>query len=84
MSLGKGAVLSSSMKHELNTNRSTEWELLGSHYGMILVLRGKHFINSQGYRVEHNRLYQDIKNTFLMKNNGRDLSSKRKKYTKAI
>ena len=71
MRLGKGAVLSSFLKQNLNVKSSTEGELLGSQYGLSVFLWSKHFIEVQGYTVENNKLYQYNKSTILMKNNGR-------------
>ena len=71
MSLGMGGVLSLSLKQNLNVKSSTEGGLLGAHYGLSVVLWSKHFIEVQGYTVEHNKLYQDKNSTILMENNGR-------------
>ena len=38
---------------------------------------GKYFIESQGYTVEHNILYQDNKSTILLATNGRQSMSRR-------
>ena len=71
MRLGKGDVISSSPKQKLNVKSSTEGGLLGAHYGLSVVLWIKHFVEVQGYTVEHNKLYQDKNSTILMENNGR-------------
>ena len=72
MSLGKGGVLSSSMKQKINVNISTEGEWVVSHNGLIFVLWSKHFIDAQGYTMVKNNFYQDKNSTILMENNGRD------------
>ena len=44
------------------------------------MMWGKYFIESQGYTVEHNILYQDNKSTILLATNGRSSSFKRTKH----
>jgi len=82
-SLGKGAALSSSSKQKLNTKSSTESELVGAHDGLGLILWSRHFIEAQGYTVDHNILYQDNQSTMLMQRNGRASSTKRTKHIHA-
>jgi hypothetical protein len=47
------------------------------------ILWARYFIESQGYTVEENILYQDNKSTILLANNGRWSSSKRTKHIKS-
>ncbi len=82
-SLGKGAALSSSSKQKMNTRSSTESELVGAHDGLPLVLWCRHFIEAQGYTVDHNILYQDNQSTMLLQRNGRASSTKRTKHIHA-
>ena len=79
MSLGKGVDLSSSVKQKIKVNSSTEGSLVRSHNGMGVVLWNKHFMEAQGYTVEHNKLYQENNSTILMEKNGISLISKRTK-----
>ena len=44
MSLGKGAILISPLKKQLNVKSSTEGGILGSQDRLIVVLCSKHFI----------------------------------------
>ena len=71
MSLVKVGIISLSLKQKTKVNISTEGELVGDHYETIVVLWIKHFIDYQGYTVEHKKLYQDNNTTILMENNGR-------------
>ena len=82
MILGKGAILSLSLKQNINAKSSTEGQLLGAHDGPSVVLCRKNFIKAKGYTVEQRKLYQDNKSTILMENNGIYLSSKRTKHVK--
>ena len=66
MSIGWGAVLSSSLKHKLNTNSSTERELLGSHDRHGSILWYTYFIKAQGCTVEYDKLFQDNKSMILI------------------
>ena len=83
MSLGKGAVLSSSAKQKLNTKSSTESELVGAHDGLSLILWSRYFIEAQGYTIDHNILYQDNQSTMLLQRNGRASSTMRTKHINA-
>ena len=57
MILGKGEVLSSSLKQTLSVKSFIEGKLLGAHYGLSVVLQSKNFIKSQDHTMEHNKLY---------------------------
>eukprot|EP00957_Ditylum_brightwellii_P046949 3563561-Ditylum_brightwellii.AAC.1 len=52
MSLGKGSVLSWSMKQKLNTKSSTKTKLIGVDDAMPHVLWMSYFLWGQGYKVE--------------------------------
>ena len=56
MSLGRVAVLSSSLKQKLNVNSSTEGVIVGAYNGLIVVLWSKRFIGYQGFMADHNIL----------------------------
>ena len=83
MSLGKGAVMSFSRKQKLNVCSSAEGELVGIDDALPWILWCKYFIESQGYTVEQNILYQDNKSTILLAKNGRWSGSKRTKHIKS-
>jgi hypothetical protein len=82
MSMGKGAILSSSKKQKMNTKSSTESELVGIDDCISKILWGKYFIESLGYTVEHNILFQDNKSTILLAKNGRLSSSAKTRHIK--
>jgi hypothetical protein len=81
--LGKGAVSSYSRKLKLNTQSSTETELVGVDMYMPKILWSQYFMNSQGYDTEIIELYQDNKSAESLMKNGRFLSGKRTKHIKA-
>ncbi len=83
MSLGKGAVMSFSRKQKLNVRSSAEGELVGIDDALPWILWCRYFIESQGYTVEQNILYQDNKSTILLAKNGRWSGSKRTKHIKS-
>ena len=83
MSLGKGAVISTSNKQKLNVNSSTEGELVGSHEVMPDVLYTLYFIEAQGYTVDKNIMYQDNQSTMRLQVNGRLSSGKKTKHIKS-
>ena len=83
MSLGKGAVLSYSGKQKLNTKSSTESELVGADTVLTRVIWGLNFIESLGYTVDHNIMYQDNQSTMRLETNGVLSSSKRTKHIHA-
>ena len=83
MSLGKGAAMSFSLRHKLNTGSSTEAELVGLYDALGSIMWGRHFIEAQGYTVEQNIVYQDNKSTILLAKNGIMSSTKRTKHINA-
>lgn len=83
LSLGKGAALSSSTKQKLNTRSSTETEMVGTYDGLPSVLWCRHFVEAQGYSVDHNIVNQDNQSTILLLRNGRASSTKRTKHIHA-
>jgi hypothetical protein len=82
MSLGEGAPISFSRKQKLNVRSSCAGELVGIDDALPAILWARYFIESQGYTVEENVLYQENKSTILLANNGRWSSSKRTKHIK--
>ena len=83
MSLGKGAVTSFSKKQKLNVRSYTEGELVGIDDALSSILWTRYFIESQGYTIEQNILFQDNKSTILLANNGKWSSSKRTNHIRA-
>ena len=76
MTLGKGAAMSLFAGQKLNGRSSTEAELIGIDQVIPDIMRGKFFIEDQGYTVMSNILYQDNKSIILLATN--DLSSSSK------
>jgi hypothetical protein len=74
MTLGKGAVMSSSRKQKINTRSSTESEIVG--------VDDLYFLQEQGYGTTHALVYQDNKSAILLETNGKMSSSKRTKHIK--
>ena len=66
----------SSTKQKLNTQSSTEMEIVGADDFMPAICWTWYFMEAQGYQVLDNVLYQDNKSTILMEKNGKALSSK--------
>ena len=83
MTLGKGATISHSGKHKLNTKSSTESELIGADDMLVKVLWSLYFIHAQGYTVDHNIMYQYNMGTMRLEINGTLSSSKRTNHIKA-
>ena len=82
MSLGKGAVYSTSKKHKLNTTSSTEAELVSVHDVMPQVLWTRYFLEAQGYNVTDNVVFQDNQSTILLEKNGKASSGKQTRHIK--
>jgi hypothetical protein len=74
---GEGAVQSVSRKQKLNTNSSTESELVGADDLSVMILWTKLFMEAQGYEIRKNILYQDNKSAILLEINGKRSSGKR-------
>jgi hypothetical protein len=62
MSLGAGAIYSSSQKQKMNTKSSTEAELVGINDVLPQALWTKYFLEAQGYGT-NNLMYQDNQST---------------------
>ena len=80
LSLGRGFPIVSSTKQKLNTQSSTETEIVGADDFMPAICWTRYFMEAQGYQVLDNVLYQDNKSAILMEKNGKALSSKRMKH----
>jgi hypothetical protein len=79
MSMGAGAVYSSSQKQKMNTKSSTEAELVGANDVLPQVLWTRYFLEAQGYGT-NNVLYQDNQSTMKLENNGKASSGKRTRH----
>ena len=83
MTLGKGAIVSSSRKQKINTKSSTETELVAVDDKIGDILWMRYFLESQGYTIEENIVYQDNMSTLSLEKNGRISGSGRTKHIKA-
>ena len=52
MTMGKGAIVSQSIKQKINTCSSTEAELVGVDDAMKMMLWTQHFLEAHGYKVK--------------------------------
>jgi hypothetical protein len=77
MMLGKGAMQSIARKQKMNVRSSTEGELVAVDDAATMILWTKLFLEAQGYEVEKNIVYQDIKSAILLETNGKKSSGKR-------
>jgi hypothetical protein len=80
LTMGRGYPYSTSTKQKLNTRSSTESELVGVDDMMPSILWTRNFLESQGYGVRENIVYQDNRSAILLEKNGKASSSKRTKH----
>jgi len=80
MSLGRGAIYSTSTRQKLNTKSSTEAELVGVDDMMPMILWTRQFLEGQGYTIEDNIVYQDNQSAILLETNGQQSSTKRTRH----
>ena len=80
MTLGKGAITSTSTKQKVNVRSSTEGELVGADDALPQAIWSKYFIEAQGHTVNNNIMCQDNKSCMLLETNGKFSSSKRTKH----
>ena len=57
-------------KHKINTQSSTESELVGANDMMSLIIWMQYLLKSQGYKVKNNIIFQDNKSMMLLESNG--------------
>jgi hypothetical protein len=79
-SLGKGSIISTSLKQKLNTRSSTETELVAADDMMPHLCWTNYFLQCQYYHVLGTVMYQDNKSAILLETNGKRSSSKRTKH----
>ena len=80
LTLGTGFPFVTSTKQKLNTRSSTESELVAVDDCMPAICWTRYFLESQGYGVFENILYQDNQSAILLEKNGKASSSKRTKH----
>ena len=77
LTMGEGAIQSASSKQKLNTRSTCEAKLVGVDDMAHRVLWSKLFMEAQGYHIDKNVVYQDNKNTIILRNNGQKSVGKR-------
>jgi hypothetical protein len=80
LSLGSGAVIGISKKQKLNTQSSTESELVGVDDVMALILWTRYFLEEQGHVPKEMTIYQDNQSTMLLEKNGKESSGRKTKH----
>ena len=80
MTIGKGAIYSTSTRQKLNTKSSTEGELVGVNDAMPQILWTRYFLEAQGYKIQDSMIYQDNQSSILLEKNGRASSGKRTRH----
>ena len=80
LTMGRGFLIVSSTKQNLNTQNSTGGELVGVDNMMPIVVWSQHFLMAQGYGVTQNLLLQDNKSSILLERNGKASSGKRTRH----
>ena len=83
LTLGRGAITSSSSKHKIPSKSSTESEIIGLYDKVGDILWTRQFLEAQGYDINTNVVYQDNMSTLSLAKNGYVSSSKRTKHIKA-
>ena len=76
VSFGRGFAFVTSTKQKLNTRSSTESEIVAMDNCMPAICWTRYFLESQGYGVYENILYQDNQSAILLEKNGKASSSK--------
>ena len=76
MTLGKGVIHGTSTRQKLNTQSSTEAELVAVDDCMSQVLWTRYFLEAQGYNINDGIIYQENKSAMLLEQNGRVSSNK--------
>jgi hypothetical protein len=84
MTMGKGAVQSISQKQKMNLWSSTEAELIAPDDIVGPMLWTKLFLESQGYPVKENILFQDNQSAILLEEIGRKSAGKRSRHLNLI
>jgi hypothetical protein len=70
MSLRMGIIYGTSKRQKVNTKSSTEAEVARTDDVMPQMLWTLYFLESQGYKINENVLYQDNKSSILLETNG--------------
>ena len=78
--MGRGLPVTASKKQQLNTQSSTESEVVGVDEFMPGILWTRNIMKAQYYDVVENIIYQDNKSAILLEKNGKTSSGKRTKH----
>ena len=70
LTMGKGALASTSQKQGLNTRSLTEAKTVAADDMAGLMVWTQNFLEAQGYHLEDNILYQDNQSAILLESNG--------------
>jgi hypothetical protein len=70
ITMGQGDVMSMSQKQKLNARSSTEADLIAADEVVGSMIWTKNFLESQGYPIKENILYQDNRSAILLKSHG--------------
>ena len=82
MSMVNGDTVWKSIKQKLNTNSSTEYELVAIHDVLSDILWSKNFLEDQVLDGNNNIVYQDNKSALLLELNGIKSKGNRSKHIK--
>jgi hypothetical protein len=80
LTTGRGFPVVSSTKQKLNTQSSTESELVGVDNMMPIVVWSWYFLMAQGYGVTQNLWLQDNRSSMLLERNGKTSSGKQTRH----
>ena len=75
-----GSIISISKKQKLNTESSTEAELIGADNVMPQMLWTRYSLEAQGYGIDETVLYQDNVSAVLLEKNSKESSTKNIKH----
>jgi hypothetical protein len=78
--MGKGAIISDSLKQKVNARSSTESEIVGVDDEISKVVWAKRFVEYQGFKVKLNIVYQDNTSSMKLEQNGKASSGKRTRH----
>ncbi len=76
LTMGRGFPIVSPTKQKLNTQSSTESELVGVDDMISIFVSSWYFLMAQGYGITRNLLLQDNRSSMLFKRNGKASSGK--------
>ena len=77
---GRGLIISISKRQKINTKSLTEAELIRTNDMMPQMLCTRYFLESQGYGINENIMYQDNMSAMLLVKNGKKSSTKNTKH----